>query len=403
MEIQSNIVHIERSNLKVRGKQQTKTILVWNENDLHKRIPYNLQLFAKEGPGGEKTENATPKKLSNARKEGQVAKSQELITACSLLALFLMLKIYVGSLGSQFLELFQGTYATISTLTKEQITTGISASLINENIIHILVISLPIYLTAFCIAFLANKVQIKWMITKKPLKPKLSKINPFSGFKKIFSIHKVMELILSIAKIAIISVVVYTTIKDSIKILYFLYELDLTDAILLIGDIILDLGIKISAFFMIIGFIDYFYQKHKFKNDMKMTKQEVKDEYKNAEGDPKVKGKIRRRMAEASRRRMMQRLPEADVVITNPTHFACALLYDKEKSEAPILVAKGADYIAQKIKDAAKEHHVPIVENKPLARMLYYNVDLEQEIPQELYQMAAEVLAYVYSLKNKNA
>ena len=132
-----------------------------------------------------------------------------------------------------------------------------------------------------------------------------------------------------------------------------------------------------------------------------MTKQEIKDEYKQQEGDPQIKGKIKSKMREASQRRMMQKLPEADVVITNPTHFACAIKYDKDTAEAPILIAKGADYVAQKIKEVAKEHDIPIVENKPLARMLYYNVDLDKEIPKELYQMTAEVLAYVYKLKNK--
>jgi flagellar biosynthetic protein FlhB len=150
---------------------------------------------------------------------------------------------------------------------------------------------------------------------------------------------------------------------------------------------------------MIVAAIDYFYQKHKFKDDMKMTKQEIKDEYKNSEGNPQIKGKIRSKMQEASRRRMMQSLPNADVVITNPTHFAVAIKYDAEISSAPIVIAKGQDYLAQRIKDSAKENHINIVENKPLARMLYYNVDVGKEVPAELYQAVAEVLAYVYGLK----
>jgi len=143
------------------------------------------------------------------------------------------------------------------------------------------------------------------------------------------------------------------------------------------------------------------YQKRKFNNDMKMTKQEVKDEYKNTEGNPQIKGQIRRKMQEASRRRMMQELPEADVVITNPTHLAVALKYDKEVAEAPIVVAKGADYLAGRIREVAKENKIEIVENKPLARMLYHNVELGEQIPPELYQMVAEILAYVYGLQGK--
>ena len=150
-----------------------------------------------------------------------------------------------------------------------------------------------------------------------------------------------------------------------------------------------------------IGFADYMYQRWKFHNDMKMTKQEVKDEYKNSEGDPKIKSQQRARMRQASQRRMMQELPQADVVITNPTHLAVAIKYDKEKYDAPVVIAKGADYLAQKIKDVARENDIEIVENKPLARMLYHNVDIGNQIPPELYQMVAEVLAYVYGLKGK--
>jgi len=162
-----------------------------------------------------------------------------------------------------------------------------------------------------------------------------------------------------------------------------------------------DMGLKISIVMLLIGIVDYIYQKFKFKNDMKMTKQEVKDEYKNSEGDPKVKAQQRSRMRQAALRRMMKSVPTADVVITNPTHFAVAIKYEQGKARAPIVVAKGEDFLAAKIKDVAKEHNVTIVENKPLARMLYYNVDIDQEIPPELYQAVAEVLAFVYKLKNK--
>jgi flagellar biosynthetic protein FlhB len=210
-----------------------------------------------------------------------------------------------------------------------------------------------------------------------------------------------MDLIKSLLKIIMISLIAYNEFKDQVDELYKLYQIgSLNTVIILIGNIVINFGIKVSAVLLLIGFADFFYQKIKFKREMRMSKQEIKDEFKQSEGDPQVKGMIKQKMRAASQRRMMQRLPEADVVITNPTHFACAIKYDKSISEAPILVAKGADYLASKIKEIAKENKIPIVENKPLARMLYYNVDLEAEIPQELYQMAAEVLAYVYGLKN---
>jgi flagellar biosynthetic protein FlhB len=167
------------------------------------------------------------------------------------------------------------------------------------------------------------------------------------------------------------------------------------------GNLIFDLGFRITAAYMVIAFIDYIYQKYKFKKDMMMTKKEVKDEFKNSEGDPQIKSAQRRRMMEASRRRMMQALPEADVVITNPTHYAVAIKYDADEADAPIVVAKGADYLAQKIKEIAKENDVEIVENKPLARMLFANVEVGELVPPELYKAVAEVLAYVYHLKGK--
>ncbi len=361
-----------------------------------------LQFFAEEGPGGEKTEEPTTKKLEDARKEGQVSKSQELTTAFSLLGLFLSLKVFCGMLGNRLLGSFSETYGLISTVGSEEFNQNTYGRLLTDGIVTVLISILPFLAVAFLIAFVANVVQVKWKVTGKPLMPKLSKLNPIKGFKKIFSMDKIMELIKAIAKILVIGIIVYTTIKDKVENLYILYQIgNITAAAVYIGEEIINLGLKVSAFFLIIGFADLIYQRRKFKKEMRMTKQEIKDEYKQTEGDPQIKGRIRQKMREASQRRMMQQLPEADVVITNPTHFACALKYDREVNSAPVLIAKGADYVAAKIKEAAKEYDIPIVENKPLARMLYYNVDLEQEIPTELYQMTAEVLSYVYSLKNK--
>jgi len=277
--------------------------------------------------------------------------------------------------------------------------TVIMMALLRDVILDTVIILLPIFASAILTAFVINVFQVKWQISLKPLQPKLNKFNPVSGFKKIFSAEKIFELLKAILKIVIIGILAYSTLKDKMNVIFHLIDMELGNAIVEIGDLVLSLGLKISAFYMVIGLGDYIYQKIKFKKEMMMTKQEIKDEFKQTEGDPQVKGRIRQKMREAARRRMMQRLPEADVVITNPTHFACALKYDKAQNDAPVLIAKGADYLAEKIKEVARENFVPIVENKPLARMLYYNVELEQEIPEELYQMAAEVLRYVYSLK----
>lgn len=217
----------------------------------------------------------------------------------------------------------------------------------------------------------------------------------------MFSKDKIVELIKSIAKIVLIMFMVYTTVKDDWVYLVKFYGMPLNQAIEAIGNIVINMGLKISLVFMIVAFVDLIYQRRKFNNDIKMTKQEVKDEYKNAEGDPQIKGKIRSKMREASQRRMMQDVPKADVVITNPTHFAVAIKYDASTGSAPIVLAKGADYVAQKIKEIARENQVEIVENKPLARMLYANVDVGQEVPPELYQAVAEVLAMVYKMQGK--
>ncbi|HAB59138.1 MAG TPA: flagellar biosynthesis protein FlhB [Lachnospiraceae bacterium] len=363
-------------------------------------LRYNLQLFAND-EGGEKTEDATPKKLKEAREEGQVAKSTELNTAVMLFALFLVLKIYIGSIGNQFIDVYEKIYGSITLVVEDDMSMNIIMSLLGYSIKTIILIALPIFLVGVVVGFLVDKVQIKWKVTTKPLKPKLSKLDPIKGFKKMFSKEKLVQLLFSLLKIILIGVLVYDTLKDQWGLILSLYDFSLFQAIGVIGSMVISLGMQISSVFLVIGFADLFYQRMKFKKDMKMSKKEVKDEWKNAEGDPHIKGKIKSKMLEASRRRMMSAIPNADVVITNPTHFAVALQYDRESGAAPVVVAKGADFMAQKIKDIAKENKVEIVENKPLARMLYFNVEIDQEIPQELYQMVAEILAYVYRIKNK--
>jgi flagellar biosynthetic protein FlhB len=365
------------------------------------RFPYHLQYFANEGSGGEKTEEPTTKKLEDARKEGQVARSNELITASALTVLFVALKLFAGYMGEKFIETFHRVFLYIDRIAGEEFTIKIAKEIFTDSLTSIILISLPILIMGMIVSFVVNVFQVKWKISGKPLMPKFSKLNPISGFKKIFSKDKLVELFISIVKMLIIYDVVYNELKDQGALLYTLYDISLGQAVALIGDVVIGLGLKISLIFLIVGLADFIYQKLKFKKDMRMTKQELKDEYKNTEGNPQIKSRIRSKMREVSQKRMMQALPQADVVITNPTHFAAAIKYDKETSEAPVLLAKGADYLAQKIKEVARENKIEIVENKPLARMLYYNVELGAEIPPELYQMTAEVLAYVYGLKNK--
>ena len=363
------------------------------------RLEYDLQFFAKEGPGGEKTEEPTSKKLEDARKEGQVAKSQEFAQSFTLLALFVLLRIWTSTLSAQLGALFEGFYGRIPYFTKlpsYRDNYREYSSILGIGLLRTLVIILPFLLAGFAVSFIADLVQVKWKPTTKPLKPKFNKLNPISGIKRIFSVTKLVELIKSLLKLVVIAIVIYNEIQDQWPLLFALYDMPMMQGIALAGQLLIDIGLKIAIVFIAVAFADFAFQKWKFHQDMKMTKQEVKEEYKSTEGDPAIKGKIRQRMQEASRRRMMQALPKADVVITNPSHYAVALRYDKETAEAPFVVAKGADYVAQKIKEAAKEYKIEIVENKPLARSLYANVEIGEEIPEELYVAVAEVLAIVY-------
>lgn len=365
---------------------------------------YNLQWFAKDGPGGEKTEPASQKKLKDAREEGKVAKSREMTSALQLIVLFLVLKVFVSSIGEQLIEFFPEMYRKMSDILNNNptnLTISAATTLINNAVWAMLKVLLPFFVLGFLISALTEVVQVGWKVSKKAMKPKPEKLNPISGFQNIFSKRAVFELFKSLLKLAVIVYIAYNSVEKNKEKLFILYEIPLMQAILLCGTIIIDTGLKISVVYLIVGILDLIYQKYKFKDDMKMTKQEVKEEYKNTEGNPEIKNKQRQRMREASQRRMMQDIPKADVVITNPTHYAVALSYDQEKGKAPIVVAKGEDYLAQKIKEVARQNDVEIVENKPLARMLYANVDIGREIPPELYQAVADVLAMVYSIKHK--
>ena len=376
------------------------------EDNFELLIKYDLQFFAEDANGAEKSEEPTSKKLDDARKEGQVAKSQEIATAFSLFALFIILRFSYGFMGTNFQSLFNRVYNNIPNVARTYdgfLPVHYISSLLTNAILTMFLITAPFLIVAFIVAFVCDLVQVGFKPTSKPLQPKLSKLNPVSGMKKIFSARKLFDLGKSLLKLVVMSAVIYSFFNDDARkeSLFLLYDIPLKQAIGLMGSLIIDLGIRLAAAYLVIAFIDLIYQRRKFHKDMMMTKQEVKDEYKNSEGNPEIKGAQKRRMMEASRRRMMQQLPQADVVITNPTHYAVAIKYDAEENDAPVVIAKGADYLAQKIKEVARENNVEIVENKPLARMLYANVEVGELVPPELYRAVAEVLAYVYHLKGK--
>lgn len=372
-------------------------------DDSYRIFKLNLQLFAKDGPGGEKTEPATQRKLDEARKEGQVAKSKEIINAAFLVITFYMLQFTIGNIGNSLMEVFNGMYSLIPNYKdRESMTISTATAVFEEAIWSFLSIIAPFLIVCVFIGFIGNVVQVKWKPTAKPITPKFNKISPLSGFKRIFSLQSIVNLLKSVAIVIICLYIVYTELMDNFNGILNIYEISLESGIILSGELVFGVAAKISLLYLVVGIVDLIYQRRKFNEDMKMTKQEVKEEYKNTEGDPTIKQQQRRRMREASQRRMMQKLPEADVVITNPTHYAVAIKYDLEIADAPVVLAKGEDYLAMKIKEVARENDIEIVENKPLARAIYSSVDVGEKIPQELYQAVAEVLAYVYGVKNKD-
>ena len=365
-------------------------------------LQLNLQFFADSA--ADKTEEPTSKKLEDARKEGQVAKSQEISNAAGLFALFLMIRFYAGTLGGNFLGLFNYVYNEIPEAIKMyegNIPIRTIEKMLGLLLTRILLWALPFLIIGFLIGFITNLLQVGWKVTTKPMEPKLNKLSPAKGIKKIFSTKSIFELGKSILKIIAIVAIVYLFLLGRQESLFLLYDIELFQGIQMLGSLVVNMGLRVAFIYLIIAIIDLIYQRRKFHKDMMMTKQEVKDEFKEAEGDPQIKSKQRQRMQEASRRRMMAELPKADVVITNPTHYAAAIKYEQGVDDAPILLAKGADLVAQRIKEIAREHEIEIVENKPLARMLYTNVEIGQEVPPELYQAVAEVLAYVYHLQGK--
>ncbi len=362
----------------------------------NKILNMNLSFF----DGGEKTEKPTARKRNQAREEGQVAKSAEVGTAFLLIAVFLALKALMPFMSSITYRLIYDAFNTIDSYNSVYNSIQ-SMEFFLSTIVSLIVISLPILLIAAAIGFVSNYIQVGWHPTAKPLKPKFSKLNPISGFKRIFSFNSVMELFKSLAKFTVIVYVTYTLFKDTIPLLMQLSLFDLPTSLLIVGEAIIDLGITIGGVFLFIALIDFTYQKFKLTKDLKMSKQEIKEEYKNTEGNPLIKGQIRQKMREASMRRMMSDVPSADVIITNPTHYAVCLKYKPGQDSIPIVVAKGVDHAAKRIKEVGAEHNIQIVENKPLARALYASVDIGGQIPEELYQSVAEILAYVYRLKNK--
>lgn len=361
-------------------------------NDQNKVSFFDLQLFA-----GEKTEEATPKRKSEARQKGQVAKSNEFNSAFILLLAFFSLKVLAPAMYDESLKLMEHFFTMVpqsdfTIMTAEDLFVDFSSSFLK--------LILPIMLVIVSVSIIINFLQVGFLFTLEPLQPDFSKLNPITGFGRLFSLRSLVELAKSVVKIVIVSYFVYGFIMDKASTIPQFMLLDLEDVLPRIGELVLSLAFQILTVLLILGILDYYYQWWQNKDSMKMSKEEVKEEAKQAEGNPEVKSKIKEKQRALAMQRMMQAIPSASVVVTNPTHFAVALKYESSLA-APLVIAKGQDLVALKIKEIAKENSIVIVENKPLARTLYASVEIGDYVPEDLYQAVAEVLAYVYQLKNK--
>jgi flagellar biosynthetic protein FlhB len=348
----------------------------------------------------EKTEQPTPKKRQELKEKGEVAKSKELPSVAVLLAALISLSLFGSFMYNHIQIIMKGAFS-LSSIHNFNTPEFIKFA---QNIIGRFIILLsPLFAAIFITAILSNVMQVGFIFSGESITPKLSKIDPIKGFGRLFSKQAFMEFIKSLLKLTIVGGIVYLTLKSEMKNFALLSDMEVNSILVYILKIFFKIFIRCSLAMIILVVIDYAFQRWEFENRIKMTKQEVKDDFKKSEGDPLIKSRIKSIQMEMARKRMMQDVPEADVVITNPTHLAVALKYDSSTMNAPKVIAKGSRKIAEKIKDVASKHGVPILENKELARNLYSLVEVGQEIPPALYQTIAELLAYVYRLKSNYA
>ena len=345
----------------------------------------------------EKTERATPRKREKARKKGQVAKSRELSSVAVLSAGVLYL--YFGSMHmiENLGKCLRGGFKTAYLYT-DNIQDLLSLAV--SSVEKFIWIALPIMVITMIIALAVNVLQTGFLFSVETLSPKVSKINPLQGAKRLFTLQSLVELAKSILKLIIVGSVAFSTLKNELNHMIPLLYQEKNQIFSVLGQSAFKLTIRCCVILAVLAILDFLYQRWNHEQKLKMTKQEVKDEHKQTEGDPMVKSRIRSIQREMARRRMMEEVPKADVVITNPTHLAVALRYDQKKMPAPRIVAKGANMIAERIKNLAREHEIPVVEDKPLAQNLY-KLEIGEEIPTQFYQAVAEILAYVYGLRRK--
>ena len=349
----------------------------------------------------ERTEKATLKRRQDSRRKGRVAQSRE-IPSVMILITSLGVFFFTGSKIFQMLTAFTGgMFQQISTSHLSDVAT--TASFLTGILLFFAKLTLPLMLAILTIGVCAHIAQFGILFTTESLTPRLSRLSPISGVKRLISLRSLVELAKSVLKILAVGLTAFFLIRGELNAMPELILCSVVDILAFTGWVAFKICLGACVTLIVLAALDYAYQRWEYEKSLRMTKQEVKDEYKQTEGDPKVKARIRSIQLETARRRMMEAVPEADVVITNPTHLAVALRFDAHKMSAPCVVAKGAGHVAERIKQIAREHHVPIVENKPLARTLFKTVDINDMIPVELYKAVAQILAYVYRLKGRHS
>ncbi len=352
------------------------------------------------GGGESKTEKATPKKRRDERREGNVFLSRDIVSVVFLFGAFYSLKLLLPGVAesvSLFMQNMVGMAGRASDASMGTLQ-GIAqdfASVAAHSLI-------PFMLICMALGILATGVQTKFLFSKKSAAPKFKRLNPLQGIKRLFSLKNLVELLKSMIKIAIMGVLLYLVLKNDFVNMMKTMDMDVRVSISFVFGMIMELVLKVCMIFVFVAFFDWLYQRWEYERNIKMSKHEVKEEHKQTEGNPEIKGKIKGMQRQRARSRMMQAVPEADVIIRNPTHFAVALRYDIDRDQAPVLLAKGQDEVAFRIIATGEEHQVPIVENKPLARAIYATTELGREISPEFYGTVAEVLVYVYKLNKKN-
>jgi flagellar biosynthetic protein FlhB len=343
----------------------------------------------------DRTEAPTPRRRKDAREKGQVVKSTEINSAALVVAAFWLFSISGGRFYQGLSTIMRETFGQLST-TDLTVETIFSAG--RELFAMVAWIMAPFTLMLLVVGVVANFAQVGPLLSSKAIKPELNKVNPLNGFKKLFSMRTVVELLKSIVKVAIISIVIYITLRDNYPVILSTSRMSLTAGAMALVHLGIEVGFRVGMIMVVIAAIDYTYQRYEHEKSLRMTKQEVRDEMRQYE-NPVMKSRIRTRQRQMAMSRMMAAIPEADVVITNPTHLAIVLRYDQGKMQAPQVIAKGQRLVAQRLKAKAKQHNIPVMENKPLARTLFKTVEVGQFVPAELFEAIAEVLAFVYRLK----